>query len=114
MLVVIAAIFFGLRYAHRKNSSGWQQFMVASALLVIAYSTVGVVLIRAEAKPPVNMNSPDNVTSLLPYLNREQYGERSLLFGPSFDAQVIATDVEDRYGLVGDKYEEAGKELYGN
>ncbi|PHI18648.1 membrane protein [Lewinellaceae bacterium SD302] len=107
LALVVAGIYFGLRYAHRKNSSSWQQFFVASALLVIAYSTVGVVLIRAEAKPPVNMNNPDNVTSLLPYLNREQYGERSLLYGPSFDAQVIATDVEERYGLVNGKYEEA-------
>lgn len=107
MLIVVAAIVFGLRYAHRKQSSGWQQFMVASALLVIAYSTVGVVLIRAEAKPPVNMNNPDNVTTLLPYLNREQYGERSLMFGPSFKAQVNGTDVEERYGLVNGKYEEA-------
>jgi hypothetical protein len=107
ILLVIAGLFFGLRYAHRKNSSAWQQFFVATALLVSAYSTVGVVLIRAEAKPPVNMNNPDNVTSLLPYLNREQYGERSLVFGPSFDATVIDTEVEERYGLVNGKYEEA-------
>lgn len=106
LLVVLAAIFFGLRYAHRKQSSSWQQFFVAAALLVIAYSTVGVVLVRAEAKPPVNMNNPDNVTTLLPYLNREQYGERSLMYGPSFDATVKSTDVEKRYGLVDGKYEE--------
>ncbi|MEM9836074.1 MAG: DUF2723 domain-containing protein [Bacteroidota bacterium] len=105
LLLICAAIYFGLRWAERKQSAAWQQVFVGIALLIIAYSTVGVVVIRAEAKPPVNMNSPDNVTSLIPYLNREQYGERSLLFGPNFDAQVISTDTEDRYGLVNGKYE---------
>lgn len=103
--LIIAGIYFGLRYAERKNSAGWQQVFVGIALLMIAYSTTGIVVIRAEAKPPVNMNNPDNVTSLIPYLNREQYGERDLLYGHNFDANVIATDTEDRYGLVNGKYE---------
>ncbi|MEL6274593.1 MAG: DUF2723 domain-containing protein, partial [Bacteroidota bacterium] len=111
LAIVFAAIFFGLRWADRKKKSGWQQIFMGFALLTIAYSTVGVVLIRAQAKPPVNMNSPDNVTSLLPYLNREQYGERSLLYGPNFNAQVRQTDVEDRYGLVDGRYEKTNYKI---
>jgi hypothetical protein len=106
ILLMVGIAYFGLRYAHRKQSAVWQQVFVGFALLCIAFSTVGVVVTRAAAKTPVNMNNPDNVTSLLPYLNREQYGERSLLYGQTFQAQVVATDVEGRYGLVGDKYEE--------
>jgi len=106
VLLLGAVMFFGLRYAHRNNMAGLQQIMVGFGLLVIAFSTVGVVVIRAGAKTPVNMNNPDNVTSLLPYLNREQYGERSLIYGQTFQAQVKSTEVEERYGLVGDKYEE--------
>ena len=79
--------------------------MVAFAALIITYSVFGVVVLRAEAKTPVNMNNPDNVTSLLPYLNREQYGERSLLFGPTFEANVVKTDIEERMGLVDGRYE---------
>jgi len=89
-----------------KHSNALQQIMVGFGLLVIAFSTVGVVVIRAGAKTPVNMNNPDNVTSLLPYLNREQYGERSLIYGQTFKANVISTESEDRYGLVNGKYEE--------
>ncbi len=105
LAIVIGLLYWGLRWAEKNQRAIWQQLFVGMALVVIAYSTVGVVVIRAAAKPPVNMNNPDNVTSLIPYLNREQYGERSLLYGHNFDAQVIATDVEDRYGLVGDRYE---------
>ncbi|WP_273444600.1 DUF2723 domain-containing protein [Neolewinella agarilytica] len=105
LLLLAAVMFFGLRYAHRKNNAVLQQIMVGFGLMVIAFSTVGVVVLRAEAKTPVNMNNPDNVTSLLPYLNREQYGERSLLYGQTFTAEVTNTEVTPRYGLVDGKYE---------
>ena len=98
-------LYLALRYAHRKGDQGVQLAAMGIATILIAYSVIAVVVIRAGAKTPVNMNNPDNVTSLLPYLNREQYGERSLVYGPHFDADVIATDVDDRYGLVNGKYE---------
>ena len=106
LLLMGGVMAYGLRYAHRNNRAGLQQLFVGFGLLVIAFSTVGVVVIRAGAKTPVNMNNPDNVTSLLPYLNREQYGERSLLYGQTFNARIVATEAEDRYGLVDGKYEE--------
>ncbi|PTM14674.1 MAG: DUF2723 domain-containing protein [Bacteroidetes bacterium] len=105
MLIVGGVLFGGLYLAHRRQSAVLQQIFVALALVVVAFSTVGIVVIRANAGPPVNMNAPTDAMRLLPYLNREQYGERPLLRGPDFDAQVQSTDVDDRYGLVGDRYE---------
>ncbi len=104
-LIVGGVIVGGLYYAHQKNMPLLQNVMVATALLVISFSTIGVVVIRANAQPPVNMNAPTDAVRLLPYLNREQYGERPLLRGPNFDASPINTEVEDRYGRVGDHYE---------
>ncbi|MBB4079742.1 hypothetical protein GGR28_002367 [Lewinella aquimaris] len=98
-------LYLAFRYAHRHRDQGVQLAAMGIASILIAYSVIAVVVIRAEAKTPVNMNNPDNVTSLLPYLNREQYGERSLVYGPHFEAQLTATDVEDRYGLVDGRYE---------
>lgn len=95
----------GLHLAHKNKSAVLQQIMVGFGLLMIAFSTVGVVVLRAEAKTPVNMNNPDNVTSLLPYLNREQYGERSLIYGQTFTSRVVDTEVTPRRGLVDGQYE---------
>jgi hypothetical protein len=81
-----------------------QLFAVGAALVIIAFSTIGVVVIRANANPPVNMNAPTDAMRLLPYLNREQYGERALLHGPHFEARPMKTEVEDRYGRQGDEY----------
>jgi len=105
LLLVFAVIFFGLRYAHRTGNGLLQYILVGATLVVIAFSTIGVVVIRANANPPINMNAPTDAMRLLPYLNREQYGERPLLRGPHFEAQPTGTNLEDRYGRVGDRYE---------
>lgn len=104
LLLLGGVMALGLRYAHKNQLAWLQQAMVGFGLLVIAFSTVGVVVLRAEAKTPVNMNNPDNVTSLLPYLNREQYGERSLIYGQVFTSRVVDTEVTPRRGLVDGKY----------
>ncbi len=106
ILIVGLVIFLGLRMAHLRKSHLLQHITVAAALVVIGFSTIAVVVIRANAEPPVNMNAPTDATRLLPYLNREQYGERALLSGPHFDAKGQPEYVvTDRYGRKGDQYE---------
>ncbi len=105
ILVVAAVIFFGLRYAHQKQNALLQNVIVAVGLIIIGFSTIGVVVIRANASPPINMNVPSDAMRLLPYLNREQYGERALLKGPHFDSEPVRSTKTDRYGRVGERYE---------
>ncbi len=105
VILLSALIFFALKYAHSKNKYLLQMSLVALTLITIGFSTIGVIVIRANADTPVNMNVPSDAVRLLPYLNREQYGERALLYGPHFDAQPVSVDSEPRYGRVGDKYE---------
>lgn len=99
-----AVIYFGLQYARRTNNGLLQRLIVAVGLVTIAYFSYGTVIIRAIANTPINMNDPSDPMRLLPYLNREQYGERPLLYGPDFDAKPIDVISEPRYGRVGDKY----------
>ncbi|MEL7426831.1 MAG: DUF2723 domain-containing protein, partial [Bacteroidota bacterium] len=107
LLIVGTILFFGFRFAHQRKQAMLQQLFVGLTLVIIAFSTIGVVVIRANAATPVNMNNPSDAMRLLPYLNREQYGERPLFRGPDFDVDPNSrtTDVTDRYGLVGDRYE---------
>lgn len=58
------------------------------AFVLIGYSSYILVPIRATAKPPININTPDNAFSFLSYLNREQYGGRALVHGPAFNAPI--------------------------
>ncbi len=109
-LIIATLIFFGLRYAHQRKNAVLQQIIVGATLVVIGFSTFGMVVIRANASPPINMNNPYDAMRLLPYLNREQYGERALLRGPSFKypparEYISKTETDDRWGRVDDRYE---------
>jgi hypothetical protein len=104
MLIFSGAIWYGLRHAQRTNNGLLQRVVVALGVVIVAYCSYGMVVIRAKANTPINMNNPSDPMRLLPYLNREQYGERPLIRGPHFDAQPTGINSEERYGRVGDRY----------
>jgi hypothetical protein len=83
-IAVIALFYF-------KKSPGYRAMYVAStviAMLLLGYSTFAVVVIRSNATPPMDQNSPDNVFALMSYLSRDQYGDQpSLLYGPAYTAE---------------------------
>ena len=57
-----------------------------------------MVVIRSIADPPLDENSPDNVFALLHYLNREQYGDRPLVYGQYYNAPAL--DSKDRTSYI--------------
>jgi hypothetical protein len=111
LLIIMAIGFFGFRLVNRTRNGLYQRILVGGFLSVIGFSTIGMVMIRAKANPPINMNSPSNPLEMIPYLNREQYGERPLLRGPNFDAKPIDVTEQDRYGRVNDRYEVVEKKV---
>ena len=58
--------------------------LISVFVIFIGYSSYALLLIRANANPPMNQNAPDNVFALASYLNREQYGQRPLFLGATF------------------------------
>ena len=57
-------------------------------VILIGYSSYAALVIRSNADTPMDQNSPDNVFSLKYYLNREQYGDRPLFYGQTYNAPV--------------------------
>ncbi len=109
LAIISGLTYWGLKVAHQRNNSTIQNIVMGLALTAVSFSTIGTVLIRANANPPINMNNPSDPLRVIPYLNREQYGERPLLYGPQFNARPVDQTSEDRYGRVGDKYEVVDK-----
>jgi len=95
--VVGLVFYYGLRNVDRHII---QVLMFSALMATVGFSTIGVVLVRATVDPPVNMNKPSDPIRLLSYVNREQYGERPLLYGPDFDAQPTDNKITPRYGQV--------------
>ncbi|GAB5551736.1 MAG: DUF2723 domain-containing protein [Saprospiraceae bacterium] len=104
-LIIAGILGYGFYYAYKNQDGLILNVVIAAFLLVTAYSSYGVVVIRANSSPPINMNKPDDPTRLLPYLTREQYGGRDLMRGPHFEGQVASVEYTDRMGRVGDRYE---------
>jgi hypothetical protein len=90
-LALVAAIVYGIIYTVQKKQILWNTVLLSFVVILIGYSSFAMIVIRSSANPPMDQNSPDNVFSLLGYLNREQYGDRPLVYGQYYNTPL------DRY-----------------
>jgi hypothetical protein len=87
-LLVIAALTFGLYYTQKSKNLMVNTALLSITMIILGYSTFAVIVIRSSANPPLDENNPENVFTLLSYLNREQYGDRPLLYGPYWNSPI--------------------------
>lgn len=102
---VLALLFFaGLHWAKCKARAWAYQAFAMLGLICLGFSTYGVVIIRSHDNPPVDMNNPEDPFALTNYLNRENYGKRPLLHGPSFASPIIGVNERSSYERSNGKY----------
>ncbi len=70
--------------------------LLCMLMLMIGYSTYAVIVIRSDANPPMDQNSPEDIFTLGDYLGRDQYGQRPLFYGQAYTSQV-ALEADGRY-----------------
>ena len=88
LLCYIILLAGALVMAYYKAGRRMVKLPIACMLMILAgYSSYGVILIRANAKMPMCENAPGNIFSLGSYLNREQYGDTPLLYGPAYSSE---------------------------
>jgi len=81
-IVLLAAV---LVIAYCKVRKRMYKLTLACLMMILAgYSTYGVILIRANANTPMCENAPGNIFALSSYLNREQYENAPLFYGPAY------------------------------
>jgi Protein of unknown function (DUF2723) len=109
IVLLMGGVYWGLQKAQFTGNRLLERILLIFAFVVLGFSTYAVIMIRAKANTPINMNNPSDPFSLLSYLNREQYGDRPLVYGPHFAAEPIETTTSDKYGVVDGKYEVVDK-----
>ncbi len=97
-ILLVAALVYGIYYTVQKKLVLWNTVLISVVVILIGYSSFAMIVIRSSANPPMDQNSPDNVFALLGYLNREQYGDRPLVYGRYYN-----TPLDERTPYVDDK-----------
>lgn len=95
VFLIIGVLTWGIRYTLRKGMPIWNTILTCFMVILIGYSSYSMVVIRSLSDPPIDENSPDNVFSLLSYINRDQYGDSPLLYGQYYNAPRIGYDEGD-------------------
>lgn len=86
--------------------------LISITFIILGYTSFAMIVIRAKADPTLNNSDPDNAFSLLSYVNREQYGDRPLLYGQYFDSKPVDSKEGDIIYRKGEeKYEQAGRKF---
>jgi hypothetical protein len=78
--ILLMAVFVGvLSFAIYWGVKHKKEYVYIAAMCVmlifVGYTSYTTIIIRANQDPPMNENSPKNFTSLISYLNRDQYGD---------------------------------------
>ena len=87
-LAMFTALFYAIFRTHRAGKRLTNLLLLATTMILIGFSSYATVTIRAVANPPMNSNNPNNPHALLAVLNRDQYGNRPLLYGPYYSSPV--------------------------
>ncbi|WP_316753407.1 DUF2723 domain-containing protein [Pedobacter gandavensis] len=110
ILILVGAISYGIYYSIQQRKYNLNLSLLCFAFIIFGFSSYFVILIRANAKPSINLSNPDSPFSLYSYLGRTNYGETPLLYGKSFDSkQTDYKETGTEYRKGSSKYEESGK-----
>jgi hypothetical protein len=92
VVLLVGALVYGIYYTIKTGKVMANVALLSLAFILIGYLSYILVLVRSNFNPPINENDPSDALNYVIYLKREQYGDRSLLFGPHFAAQVNAVE----------------------
>lgn len=93
-LLVIGGIVFGLYRTQKAKKLVANTILLAFTFITIGYMSFLMLVVRSNANTPIDENNPEDATSLLAYLNREQYGDWPLFYGQYYNAPTV--DAKDK------------------
>ena len=94
--LLIGIVVWAIHYTRKNEHRIMNLIMTAVAVIILGYSSFAMVVIRSCANPTMDQNSPEDVFSLMTYLNREQYGDRPLFYGKTFSSPIDRAASNDK------------------
>ncbi|WP_214228103.1 DUF2723 domain-containing protein [Pedobacter sp. B4-66] len=110
LFLLAGSITYAIYYSIKHKKYNLNLAMICLTFVLFGFSSYFLILIRADAKPSLNLSNPDNTFALYGYLGRTNYEKTPLLYGQTFDAkQIDGKDTFTKYRKGKDKYEVSGK-----
>ncbi|MBN1597454.1 MAG: DUF2723 domain-containing protein [Bacteroidales bacterium] len=108
LIILTGLLIFGISYTHKLKKYIANTIILAVTVILIGYSSYALIVIRSQANPPMDQNNPEHLFSLLSYLNREQYGDRPLIYGQYLNApgrnagkgKPVYAPVDGKYKII--------------
>ncbi|MDR1338492.1 MAG: DUF2723 domain-containing protein, partial [Prevotellaceae bacterium] len=105
VVALTAALSYTVYYTHQKGKIVLNTVVLGLSFCLLGMGSYAMIVIRSSADTPMNQNRPDNVFSLIKYINREQYGSNPLLTGPYYsNTDNYSVVQKDTHVRVGDRY----------
>jgi hypothetical protein len=109
LILLVAVIVWALFFVKKKGWNLAHTGILCITFVLIGFSSYLAPLIRSRADTPIDMTNPDNTLSLTSYLQREQFGQQPLLFGPDFSSRPTGYDLK---GYQYARSKKGGKDIY--
>ncbi len=112
LVLLFAALASGIYYTQKTNKVLWNTVLLGVVFIYIGYGSYLITVVRSNSNTAIDMNNPEDVFNLSSYINREQYGDRPLAYGPYFTAEPIDQKLgATKYRKGKERYEEAGTDI---
>lgn len=110
LFAIAIILFLGIYHSIKRKKYRLNLALLSLVFVLFGFSAYFMIIIRANAKTNINLSNPDTPISLLSYLSRQQYEDKPLLYGQSFNAQVVDVKETGKTYRKGEKsYEVSGK-----
>jgi hypothetical protein len=77
-LLFLALLGYATWFSHKHRKALMNTLLMSLLLIIIGYTSYGMIYVRAQAGPPINENNPSSSEPFFSYLNRDQYGDMPL------------------------------------
>lgn len=97
LVAVVALLVGAVVWTQRRGLPVANLAALTVTLVMLGYSSYGVIFVRSAADPPIDENDPETADAIISYLKREQYGDTPLLTGLSYDDRTGQVDEQTSF-----------------